>query len=54
MADEPKHEHTCKRPMEWTDTKDWPEHKWPCTSPYCNKIERVCPSHGGTRPRSAE
>lgn len=51
MSDDPKHQHTCSRPDEWNDVEPWEEHKWSCASPYCNKINRVCPKHGGDRPR---
>lgn len=54
MPDErPKHVHLCERPSEWNeeDVEDWEVHQWECSSPYCNTKLRVCPKHGGERPR---
>ncbi len=48
MSD-PTHVHTC-RPDDM-HIEIWDEHTWECSSPYCSRVIRVCPKHGGEKVR---
>ena len=48
----PVHLHTCSDPAVQDGMGS--SHRWPCQSPYCPSLNRVCPMHGGKKPRTLE